>query len=82
MGTVVGVLSTTDPNVGDTFTYTLVGGDTALFSLSGGSLRTAAPFDYEARNTYTIRVRFTDQEGLWFEKEFTITLTDVNEAPW
>jgi hypothetical protein len=31
--TVVGVLSTTDPNVGDTFTYTLVGGDTAMFSL-------------------------------------------------
>ncbi len=53
--TVVGVLSTADPNVGDSFTYTLVGGDTALFSLSGDSLRTAASFDYEARNTYTIR---------------------------
>ncbi len=78
-GTVVGVLSTADLTVNDTFTYTLVDGDTTSFSLSGNSLKTAASFDYEACNTYTIRVRSTDQQGLWFEEEFTIAVTDVSE---
>jgi len=80
-GTVVGKFSIANPNVGDAFKYTLVDGDTASFSLSGDSLRTVASFNYEACNTYTIRVRSIDQEGLWFEKEFTITVTDLNEAP-
>ena len=49
-GIVVGLLITTDPNIGDTFTYALVGVNTALLSLSGDSLRTAELFDYEVCN--------------------------------
>jgi len=33
VGTVVGTFSTTDPNVGDTFTYSLVAGTGALPSM-------------------------------------------------
>ncbi|MDD5309935.1 MAG: cadherin domain-containing protein, partial [Deltaproteobacteria bacterium] len=84
-GTAVGNLSTTDPDTGNTFTYTLVSGagstDNASFSISGNQLLTAAPFDYETKTSYSVRVRSTDQGGLWFEEEFTITVTDVNEAP-
>ncbi|MGB5925687.1 MAG: cadherin domain-containing protein [Dehalococcoidia bacterium] len=83
--TTVGAFSTTDPDIGSTFTYTLVSGagdtDNGSFDIDGNNLRTSAPFDYETKNSYTIRVRSTDQGALWFEKEFTISVTNVNEPP-
>jgi len=85
VNTVVGTFTTTDPDPGDTFTYTLVSGqgsdDNASFNILGSSLRTSASFDYETKNPYSIRVRSTDQGGLWVEKQFTITVTNLNEPP-
>jgi VCBS repeat-containing protein len=85
INTVVGTLSTTDPDVGDTFNYTLVSGagstDNASFNISGSNLRTSAVFDYETKNSYSIRVRSTDTGSLYFEKAFTILVTNVNDAP-
>ena len=76
IGSSVGSFSATDPDAGDTFTYTLVdgdgGADNASFTISGDSLRTAAVFDYEVKNSYSIRVRSTDPGGLSVEKVFTI----------
>jgi VCBS repeat-containing protein len=84
-GTAVGNFSTTDPDTGNTFTYTLVSGagdtNNGFFSINGSDLRSSAIFDYETKNSYAIRVRSTDQDGLWFEKQFTISVTDVNEPP-
>jgi len=84
-GAVVGTLSTTDPDAGNTFTYTLVSGsgsaDNGSFTISGNSLRTAAMFDYETKSNYSVRIRTTDQDGLWYEKAFTITVSNVNETP-
>ena len=81
--TVVAALSTTDPNVGDTFTYSLVSGtgstDNGSFAISGNQLLTAASFNFEAKSSYSIRIRSTDQGGLWYEKVFAITVTDVDE---
>ena len=55
IGTLVGVLSTTDQDVGDTHTYTLVAGvggdDNALFSTDGDQLKTATVLDYEEAGT-------------------------------
>jgi ELWxxDGT repeat protein len=83
-GTSVGTFSTTDPDAGDTFTYTLVSGtgstDNASFTIDGSTLKTAASFDFETKSSYSIRVRTTDQGGLSYEKQFTITVLDVNEA--
>ncbi|MFN6387441.1 MAG: cadherin domain-containing protein, partial [Bacteroidota bacterium] len=67
-------------------TYTLVSGsgdtDNASFTIDGNTLKTSSVFDYEAySNTYSIRVRVTDAGGLTFEKVFTISVTNVNEAP-
>ncbi len=85
VGMTVGSLSTTDPDAGDTFTYTLVSGtggdDNASFTISGTALNTAAVFDYETKSSYTIRVRATDAGSLYVEKIFAITVTDVNDAP-
>lgn len=83
-GTVVGTFSTTDPDVGNTFTYSLVSGsgsgDNALFTVSGSALKTAAVFDYEAKSSYAVRVRTADQNSLYYEKAFTVSVTNVTEA--
>lgn len=85
VGTSVGTFTTTDPNVGDTHTYTLVSGDgatdNASFTISGNSLRTAAIFDADIKSTYNIRVQTTDQTGRSFQRTFTITVTAGNQAP-
>jgi len=86
IGTTVGTFSTNDPDPGNTFSYTLVSGtggtDNGSFTITGTSLKTAASFNYEAKTSYSVRVRTTDQGGLWFEKSFTFQVTDVLEAPF
>ena len=81
----VGTLTTTDPDAANTFTYTLVSGtgdtDNAAFNISGNALRASSSFDFETKSSYSVRVRSTDQGGLWTEKVFTISVTDVNETP-
>ncbi|MCK7554777.1 cadherin repeat domain-containing protein [Chitinophaga sedimenti] len=81
----VGTLSTTSAQGGATYTYTLVNGtgdtDNSQFTISGNTLQAAASFDYETKNSYSIRVRTTSNTGLTFEKTFTVNVTNVNEPP-
>jgi len=81
----VGVLSTTDPDLGNTFTYTLVDGagsaDNGDFGISGSTLQTASSFNYETKSNYTVRVRTTDQGSLECEKALQLSITDVLEPP-
>ncbi|EIC29886.1 hypothetical protein Metal_2132 [Methylomicrobium album BG8] len=81
----VGELSTSDTDAGESQTYTLVPGsgddDNAAFRIVGNRLQTAAAFDFETQPTYRIRVRSTDHGGLFTEKQFTIGIVDANEAP-
>jgi Ca2+-binding RTX toxin-like protein len=83
IGTAVGTFTSTDPDTGNTFTYSLVTGtgstDNALFAISGNQFRSNGIFDFETKNSYSIRVRTTDQGGLTFEKQLTIGVTDLNE---
>ena len=84
-GATVGTLSATDPDANSTFTYAFVNGtgstDNASFTISGATLKSNAVFDFETKSSYSIRVQVTDAGGLTFEKVFTISVTDVNEAP-
>ncbi len=83
--TSIGNFSTTDQDTGSTFTYTLVSGtgstDNGNFVIAGDVLRNSAAFDYEAKNSYSVRIRTTDNLGLWYEKVFTILINNVNDAP-
>jgi Ca2+-binding RTX toxin-like protein len=83
VSTVVGNLTGTDPDAGDTLTYSLVTGtgdtDNASFTIVGTQLQTNGVFDFETKNSYNIRVRTTDQGGLFFEQTFTIGITNINE---
>ena len=85
VGTVVGVLSGTDPDPGqsETLVFTLEPGygDNALFQISGNQLQTVAVFDYEARNSYSIMVRATDtgSPALTYDEPFTLNVIDLEE---
>nr|WP_162143083.1 FG-GAP-like repeat-containing protein [Pedobacter glucosidilyticus] len=82
---IVGSLTSTDPDVGNTFTYTLVagtGGDNnASFSVSGDELRINNSPNFETTPSFSVRIRTTDQGGLTREQAFTITVNNVNESP-
>ncbi len=82
-GATVGALSSTDQDVGDSHSYSLVSGagsaDNASFTVDGTSLKTAASFNYEARSSYSIRVKSDDSAGGAFEQQLTVTVSDVNE---
>jgi hypothetical protein len=84
-GTTLGTFSSTDPDSGQTFSYSLVSGtgsgDNGSFTIASGALKTAASFDYETKNSYSIRVQTTDQDGLTSQKALTITVTDANDVP-
>jgi len=81
---VVGTLTTTDDNpAGATYAFaTGAGGtDNGAFNISGNSLRATAPLDFETKSSYSVLIQTTDGGGLTFTKQFTIALTNVNEAP-
>ena len=84
-GMLVGTFSTTDPDSGDSHSYTFATGsgdtDNGLFSINGDQLETAATFDFETGSSYSIRVQTDDGNGGVFSKQFTITITDANDAP-
>ncbi|NMC54189.1 MAG: peptidoglycan DD-metalloendopeptidase family protein [Chloroflexi bacterium] len=79
------ILTTVDADYGNTFIYTLVSGvgstDNASFTIDQDLLVPLASFDYETKSSYAIRIRSTDNEGLYIEKAFTITINDKNDPP-
>ena len=89
--TTIGSLTATDQDAGQAFTFSLqaagCGGgpfpDNGSFSISGATLQSAVSFNFEAKSSYTICARTTDNgaPNLSFDKQFTITVTNVNEVP-
>ncbi len=79
-GTVVGALSATDFDPGETFTFTLVAGAgdaaNAAFAVVGNQLRTAAELDHEKGVVRSVRIRVNDSLGASFEQSFAIVLQD------
>jgi RHS repeat-associated protein len=86
-GTLIGEFSTVDPDLDETFTYELADSesypDNLQFVIPAGTneLQSVGPFDYEAKNAYTIQVRSTDAGGLSIERTLVIAIINVNEAP-
>jgi hypothetical protein len=80
-GTVVGTLSTIDPDEGDSFRYELLNDADGRFGLSDGGnqivVKDNSKFDYKTAFFHTIRVKVTDSSGLSFEKNIDIGLIDA-----
>ena len=82
-GLAVATLVTSDVDVGETFTYSIVGGpDAANFSINGDELVLSdGLLDHETRDQYNVVVRATDSGGLTHDESITVVVQDVNEAP-
>jgi hypothetical protein len=82
---VIGAFSTSDPDFGGLFGYSLVDGDGSednqFFLIENEQLKATQSFDFEQQSSFNIRVRTTDPGGLSLEKAFTIEVNDVNEPP-
>ncbi len=81
-GTVVGQLSTIDPDVGDDHTYTLVDDAGGRFQIVGKEIQVAdgTLLDFETNTNHTITVRTTDSGGLTKDEILSINVTDVVEV--
>ncbi|WP_235111743.1 putative Ig domain-containing protein [Acaryochloris sp. 'Moss Beach'] len=82
-GTVIGQLTSLDPDGGDTHAYELVDDAQGRFQIVGDHLQVAdgTLIDFETATEYNLTVRSTDVGGLSHTQAFTITVTDINEAP-
>ncbi len=81
----VAMLTSTDQDVNDIHTYTLVVGngsaDNSKFFINGTTIELKDVSDYEAQSVYLIRLETNDGNGGVFEKEFQIIVVNVNEHP-
>lgn len=75
-GSVIGSLTTADPNIGDTHVYTLLDDAGGMFMLDGAVLRSTKPLG-TAGTTYSIRVRSTDQSGLFLEASLSFATIEA-----
>ena len=75
-GAVIGTLSATDANSADSFTFTT---DSDMFVISGNdlSLKTDVMANFENAESLTANITVTDNGGLSFSKELTITVNDL-----
>lgn len=79
VGSVVGVLSATDPDDGE-ITFSIVSDPDGRFEVVGNELRLIAPLDFEAQQFHDVVVRATDSEGLSVDRTFTISVSDVPDT--
>jgi Ca2+-binding RTX toxin-like protein len=77
IGTVVGSLTATDPQAGDSLTFSLHSNPGDLFALDGTDLVLAAPLDFESAQSHDIVVRVTDAAGHHLDRTFTIAVSNV-----
>ena len=78
-GTIVGEFNATDPE-GGVITYSMKSGDGFTME-ENGTLKTSLPFDYETGSFHNIVVQAKDELNATVEGDFTVTITNVNEAP-
>ncbi|KYG81889.1 hypothetical protein MB14_00405 [Roseivirga ehrenbergii] len=81
--TLIGELSVTDQNPTDTHRYSLPTGttDNGSFTITDAKLYASSSFNFEEKASYTVTVLVTDNHNATYQKEFMVTVTDVNEAP-
>jgi VCBS repeat-containing protein len=79
-GATIGKLTTTDPDAGDTFAYQV---SDSRFQVVNGQLqlKSGVSFDYETEPSVNLKVTSTDSAGHAIQQSFTVSVTNVNEAP-
>ena len=80
----VGTVSATDPDDGDTVSYSINAGNTgSVFAIDDetGEITVAAALDHETTGSYSLTVGAEDDSGRTDTVTVTITVTDEDEAP-
>ncbi|MFM6897195.1 MAG: putative Ig domain-containing protein, partial [Microcystis panniformis] len=77
--TVIGLLSASDNNTNDTHTFSLINNASGRFAIVNNQLVVAdgSLLDYETNTQHTIRVKATDNTGLSYERNLTISISNV-----
>ena len=82
----IATLSAVDSDTSDTHVFTLINGDgsndadNSSFTISGTSLIINSSADYEAKTSYNLYINVNDGAND-FAKAFTVSVTNINEAP-
>jgi len=85
--TFTSIITVQDEDIGDTQTLSLVAGDSSThnsnFTIDAATktLKLTKAVDFETAPKQSLRIRSMDNGGLFVEKGFVITVTNVNEAP-
>lgn len=74
VGTVLGTLSATDPNLGDEITFSIASDPDEKFTLDGADLKLAAELDFGTAASHEVTVRATDSRGLSIEDVLTLSV--------
>jgi Leucine-rich repeat (LRR) protein len=84
---VLGILSASDPDAGDTHTFTLATGngtndrDNNIFNITGNQLYVNGTIDFEKRTSLNLLITVNDGNGGIYTKDFVLSVKNVNEAP-
>ena len=78
-------VTATDPDTGDTLTYTLEGANLDSFDIDSASgqiqTKSGVTYDHEIKSSYSVTVKADDNNGGTATIDVTITVADVNEPP-
>lgn len=82
---VVGTFAVTHSIVNPNIVFSLISGngdtDNSSFSIIGNELQAMTIFDWSIKNTYSIRVRATDDNSLFYDTVFNINITKIPINP-
>jgi VCBS repeat-containing protein len=85
IGAPVGTLNTIDVDSSTGFSYQLVSGtgdsDNASFVIANDKLLLNIAADFEIKDSYSVRIRTTDMDGLSHEEAMIVHIDDANDAP-
>ena len=76
VGQVIGTMSVSDSDAGDSHAFSIVPGfgDASSFTVSGNQLKAAEVFDAEVKTAYSVKIKAQDAGGLFVEQVFAITV--------
>ncbi len=80
-GTVAAVVTPSDPDAGETFTYELTDDADGRFAIDDdGNITLVGGVDFESADSHDVTVEVTDSVGNTVTETVSIAVTDVNEA--
>lgn len=85
-GTLVGKITASDPDAGDSFTLAIVGGNPGGFFVLDGmtgnlQLTNSASLDFETASQHFLQIQVMDAGGLQSMRTIGVQVNDVNETP-